>query len=256
MDKQTVGTLPDFTEDSVVPAPEEVKPTEEESKVEEEKETPSTPLVEEKPDSPKPVVDTGELEIKVDALQKEKVELLKQLQELRGVRRDLREQENKRVDSQLDELKDLHPEDVKLVEKILRNRGYMTKEEVGQMHYEAVKKEEITRFLDEFPEYKPENDPNDLNWQRLEREMAWYRKPDDARQLGTLLRKVHRSLVPSSDRVAPIKQRQVQVASVGSGGAQRSSSKIKTLDSDRRAMLMRGGWSEEDIKKIEQRLPE
>ena len=235
-DKQVVGTIPSFTEDTSVSReqPTEVKtPAEAPAEaVVEEKETPSAPPAEEKPDRTEPVVDTTELTKQVEALQKERVDLLKQLQELRGTRRELKEQEAKRVEQQLDDLKDAHPEDVKLVEKILRNRGYMTKDEAGQMFYEAVKREEIAKFLEEFPEYKPENDPSDANWQRLEREMAWYRRPDDPHLLKELLRRAHRTIAvsPGDRSVQQIKTRQAQVASVGSGGTQRSSSKTKTLD--------------------------
>ena len=263
-DKQIIGKLPEFTEDTanaeipIITAEPEVKETtEDKTEVVEEKEAPAVTPTEIKPDILN-VVDTR-VEKQVDALQREKVELLKQIQELRGQRRELKEKEILKVDQQLDELKDLHPDDVKLVEKILRNRGYMTKDEANQMFYEAVKKEETTKFLEEFPEYKPENDPSDLNWHRLEQEMAWYRRPDDPHQLNVLLRRAHRAIaVPSSDRGTKeqVKTRQVQVASVGSGGVQRSSSVKKSLDLDRRAMLIRGGWSEEEINQIEKRLPE
>jgi len=40
---------------------------------------------------------------------------------------------------------------------------------------------------------------------------------------------------------------------MGSGGVQRSSSH-KSLDSHKRNILEAGGWSEEEIKKIEQNL--
>lgn len=56
----------------------------------------------------------------------------------------------------------------------------------------------------------------------------------------------------SSGRGIQIRQKQVQIAGVGSGGSQRSSS-VKNLKSSTVQILRDGGWSEEEIKEMEQR---
>lgn len=198
--------------------------------------------------------DSGDLTKQLQGLQDERVKLLKEIQDLRGQRRELKRDELTKLDDKIDELKDVNPDDVAIIDKVLRSKGYITKEESARMHYESVKQEEVNKFLEKYPEYKPENDPNDLNWNALQREFSIYRVPDDPRLIGERLIRAHKAIAPvASDRNVDIKRQQVRTAGSGSGGVQRSSSS-KALDPAKRAMLERGGWSAEDIKRIEERL--
>lgn len=265
MAENKVGHIPDFTEDEVSGrGVEEVKETTEEVVLE--KETPAEPPAEsveteEKPALPEESVDTGNLTKQISGLQEEREKLLHEIQTLRGSRRELKQQEVARVDQKIqvasDELKDLAPEDVNLIDRVLRSKGYITKADSSQMFYDAVKNEEITKFLNQFPEYKAENDTHDLNWSALERQIkTWYRMPDDPHSVGELLLKAHRDIAKApSDRGLEVKKQQVKVASSGSSGAQRSSS-TRSLTPDQKQIYRSGGWSEEEIKKIEQNLPE
>lgn len=255
-----INMVPEFASDEAKGI-EEVKET---TPVVEETETPAelpadqveTP--EEQPAEPvqtAPRDDTGDLVKQVQGLREEKEKLLQAIQDLRGTRREIKKDELIKVNQQIDELKDVNPEDVSLIDKVLRSKGYITKDESHKMFYESVKQEEIGKFLEKFPEYKPENDPNDLNWGALERKLkTFYRMPDDPRMVGTLLEEVHRSLAKvSSDQHLDVKRQQLKTAGVGTRGVPRSSSQ-KSLDPDKRAMLVQGGWSEEEIKQIETRL--
>ena len=262
-----ISAIPAFTTDdalSVNAGVQEVKEPVDSPDIEEpiveEKETPAEqPPAEIKPVEPKKLdQDTGDLERAVQGLQYERTSLLKEISELKGTRRELKQERLAKVTEQIDELKDVHPEDVAAVEKILRAKGYVTKEEQSKMFYNAVKDEKLNQFLEKYPEYKPENDPSDTRWRSLERELADYRMPDDPHKITGLLEKAHRAIAAlatiSGDRtLSAKKEQQIKLAGVGAGGAQRSSS-IKSLDPDRRYMLERGGWSEEEIKKIEQNL--
>ena len=125
------------------------------------------------------------------------------------------------------------------------------------MFYQSVENEELTKFLEKYPEYKPENDPNNINWNVLERELGWMKKPVNPHLIGDMLeraRKMATGFVAPSDHGLPEKKRQVQLASVGSVGTQRSSSSPKTLSSQQREIYERGGWTEEEIKSIEANL--
>ena len=230
---------------------EEVKETIPE--VVEEKETPSEP-----PADIEPAVenrdDTTELMRAKQGLEEELVRLRKDIVDLRGQRRDLKKEEIIRVEQKIDELNDVSPEDVTLIDRVLRAKGYMTKEESHKMFYENVKTEELNKFLEKYPEYKPENDKDDLNWSVLQKELGFYRMPDNPRFIGEVLERAHRAIakVPS-DRAISAKKRQVELAGVGGGGGQRSSSG-KSLDPRYRDELSRGGWSEEEIKDIEKNL--
>lgn len=263
-----IGKIPDFTEDeTIVKNPpvvtgEEVKEAADEELVEEEKETPTEPPAEEKPaegDEIPEEVDTSELLKQVQGLSQEREKLLREIQALRGTRRELAEAQLQKVESKLDDLKDLHPEDVSVVERILRSKGYITKGEAEKMYYEDVKNLELTKFLEKYPEYKPENDPNDINWNSLQRELGLYKLPANPHQIGELLERAHRAVskLPGG-RAEPAARERIKIASMGAGGSQRPSSlrtpsEIAPLVEGNKEMLRRGGWSEEEIEQMKQR---
>lgn len=260
----TISMVPEFTtQDSLgVKREEEVKETPTDVG-EEEKETPTAPPAEKQPATEKaempPREDTGDnsaLERAKLGLESEILRLRKEISELRGSRRELKQEQLIKAQGNLDELKDLNPQDVDLIDRVLRAKGLITKEEAHRMFYESVKQEELNKFLDKYPEYKPENDPGDTNWSLLQRELGYYRMPDDPHRISEILDRAHRGIAPrgsSSDRGAATKTRQREVAGLGAGGVQRSSS-AKSLDPRRRALLEAGGWSEEEIKNIEKRM--
>lgn len=249
------GTLNDGPEEVAEGAVESAEATEE--SVETETETPTESPTEEKPatteSEPVASVDTA-LETQLQGLQQERVKLLKEIQELRGQRRDLKKEELVKVNQEISDLKDVAPQDVELIEKVLRSKGYMRKDEVEGMTYKAVQDEELNTFLAEFPEYKPENDPNDINWNSLQRALAIYAKPSNPRGWKEILRKAHKDIAPvSSDRTLEVKKQQVRTAGVGQSGVQKSSSR-KTFSPSQRQAYLDGGWSKEEIDKMEENL--
>lgn len=262
MAENIVGTIPEFTQDSspAEPVIEEVKQPTGDEPVLDEKETPELPA--EKPtdivsvDTTEPPVvqGTDTKDVAISSLQTERVKLLREIAELRGQKREVKRDQLAQVDKQIDELKDLNPQDVTIIERVLRSKGYMTKEESTQMFYKAVENEEVNKFLDKYPEYKPENDPNDANWSILQKELGFYKLPSDPKLIGQILERAHKGVVkvPSGPSL-PIQQRRIQVASSGSGGTQRPSSNVFTFDADKRAMLRQGGFSDEEILNMEKR---
>ena len=225
----------------------------------EEKETPSETPTEAKPveeptqvESPKQDADV--LEKQLLGLQQEKSKLLEEVKHLRGTKRELKQEQIVTVQKEMDDLKDVNPEDASLIERVLRSKGYVSKDEVHKMYYKSVQDQVIAAFLEKFPEYKPENDSQDVNWNTLQRELADYRMPENPHDIHRVLEKAHRSITKSvSDQNLPAKKRAVETASTGTGGIQRSSS-AKSLDLNKRRALEEGGWSEEEIKAIENKL--
>lgn len=272
-----IGQVPDFTPDGGQGEQEEVK--QEVDKGESapvEKETPAAPPAESEESEQKPAEevktpssdDTRKSPEEVlnlavakatEGLRNEIVTLRRELAVAKGADRKVIQSKIDNTQDKIEDLKDIAPEDINLIDRVLRAKGYMTKEESSKMHYEAVKNEEIDKFLDEFPEYKPENDPNDFNWSALQAHIkTWYRMPDDPRKVGELLKKARREVAKaSSDPGLEVKKQQVKTASSGSSGSQRSSSQ-KTAN-PRLSSLLRThmqGWSDEEIKELEKKLPE
>ena len=210
-----------------------------------------TPAQETEEKSTESTGDDAEVQKQLQGLQREKVALLKQIQDLRGQRRELKKDELVKVEQKMDELKDVSPEDVAVIDKVLRSKGYITKEEAGKMSYDSVKNEVLEKFLSDFPEYKPENDPHDINWSSLQAELGYYRMPDDPKKIRDILDRAHKSITKEpSDRGGEAKKQAVKTASVGSGGTQRSSSHTP-FPSAQREVLLRGGWSEEEVREME-----
>ena len=115
----------------------------------------------------------------------------------------------------------------------------------------------LHKFLEKHSEYRPENDPGDINWQTLQREISFYKSPSNPHSMGEILERAHKQVRPTNPSPAkPIEQvkRQLEVAGVGSGGTQNSSSAPKSLSAKYKEELIRGGWNEEDIKNIEKNL--
>ena len=258
MAENKIDGIPKFTSDETSgsePGIEEVKQVTTEEVVEPGKETQT-----ELPADIKPAEEvgdnTGELLKQVHGLSEEREKLLKEIQELRGTRREIKQEEIKQVDTKIDELKDLHPDDIAVIDKILRVKGYVTKDEANKMFYDTIKSDELEKFLTKYPEYKPENDKNDINWNILQRELSYYRMPTDPHKVGEVLERAHKAIQkPSSDRSVTEKKQKLEIAGVGAGGTQRSSSG-RTLTQSQKDVYLRGGWSEEEIKQIESKLPE
>jgi chromosome segregation ATPase len=263
-----IKMVPEFTVDDSPEAGEEPVKSEKaatEEVAEEEKETPPIPPIGEKP------AEAGEPEIRDDAenlkkqvqsleeqlkgLQQEKVSLLKEIAEARGQRREIKKEELQKVNQQIDELKDVHPDDVSLVDKILRSKGYLTKNEAEKMSYEAIKNQKLDEFLEKYPEYRPENDLNDINWNTLQKELAFYRLPNDPNKVMEVLERAHKAVQKGigDSKTLEIRKQQLKTAGVGGSGVQKSSSR-KRFEPEKRYMLERGGFTAEEIERMEARL--
>lgn len=273
MAKQIVGSIPDFTEDAPlgddikginqVSIPGMEKPAEEPT-AGEEKETPSEPPAEEQPaESGKAQGDDtgalaelrGQLRVEIEGMAKDRKSLISELNDLRDQRRTERETELNKLKKEVDELQDLNPEDITVVERILKAKGYVSQSQLDTMLYNARKQDEIARFLSEFPEYSEDNDPNRKKFEGLLSEVKLYREPEDPKSYGNILRRAHKTFAGTqgiSERDLSVKRRQAEIAGVGAGGIQRSSS-VKSFDSTMRQRLSDGGWSEEEIKLMEKR---
>lgn len=271
-DTNVIGQGAEFDPDAVPlgQAPEEVKepiadevvegtetPAELPADAEQSAEQPLAPSEE---DTGQPAVDSELLQKEViratAGLRNEIVDLRTKLATATGNDRKITQDQIVTAQENLNELEGVNPGDVELVEKVLKSKGYLTKDEVTKMTYETVQSQVLNSFLDKYPEYKPENDPDNINWTSLTKEYGLYAQPRDPQRIAELLERSHQAIKGAvvSDRSLPAKKRAMQIASAGAGGTQRSSSGGKTLTPDQRRVYEDGGWSEEEIKQIEKGL--
>jgi len=271
MPKETVGKIPEF-DDGGAPAPstgkEEVKETDVEETPVEETETPAELPAETKPteepvETPvEPVVETdvGEdadkLKNELEGLRREREGIMTEIVGLRKDRRILKEEPETPVTVVEDPLKGVHQDDIATVEKIVKAKGYVKKDDVLKENYQTLKQDATDEFLEAFPEYKPENDKNDTLWNSLSKQLKlYYREPERdghyKKIMFEILKKAHQDISkPISEQGTDTKKR-IETAGAG-GGGKPSSSSAKPVDmhSDKAEHLRQGGWSEEEIKVI------
>ena len=259
--EQEVKESPEETQDEVKETPEESspeeQPTEESTEEESSEEDLSEDTTEEVEETPS---DVSKLQAQKEQAYKEligltnqKAKLLQEVKSLRGDRRELREAELHKVEGQIrDELKDINPEDIPKVERIVKKKGFVTNEDVQKMIYNTVKQQQLDTFLNKYPEFKQENDSDDVHWNALQKELSYYKMPTDPYRVSEVLEKARKGIQPkSSERdTQPVKQRLKTAQKGSTQGIQRSSATSR-LSSEEKEELRRGGWSEAEIIKMD-----
>lgn len=255
-----IGKIPEFTKEESQEEVKEEKDTLSESSTEEKPTEESETISEQEAVKPEvkeePSEDTDSVAKQIQGLSEQRETLLREIQELRGARREIKKEKLLEVETQLsEELTDIAPEDVAVIEKVLKAKGYVTKEEAKNLTYEDIKTQEVNKFLEKYPEYKPENDPNDLKWNSLNKIVSNFKRPNDARQIGQLLEMARRLSSPqqqTSGRDIGQLKKQMQSTALGSGGVQRSSNP-SSLSDEQMQIYRNGGWTEEEIREIAKR---
>ena len=203
----------------------------------------------------------AELQTKVSTLKQQEETLRKQIVELRMERRKERYEDplivQKKEVVEVDELKDTNPEDVALIEKVLKAKGYVRKEDVSRLSYQEKIDKTKNDWLNEHKEYLPENDSNDQNWNELNKTLGLYFKapnnPEDIKKVMDLAHK----MIKGDSKTLPIqneaqnnsaKEKLKIVSKSGSGNSIASSPKsVNTKKIDTSYLK---GFSEEELKEF------
>ena len=270
---------PEFTGETEVKEPEGKLP--EEELPEEEKETPEESSTLKKPDDEniekeEEIVDDSGKEREVQGLEKELgelgkdtsdldekiVDLRQRIVEKRTERREKREltKEIENVVPEGDLLEDIDPESKKIVERVLKAKGYVPLSEIEKRTYQSGHKRAEREFFVKHPEYLPENDANDTLYNALKGELADFVQPSDADKIPILFEKAHEQVLKKySTRFKvqnPVsnatKQERLRKAGLGGGpgGGATPSSKDSKLNQKQVEILRMSGWSEDDIKEL------
>lgn len=153
----------------------------------------------------------------LEAIKAQKAALLGEISDLRKERREIKTTHGHAVPPKKeepimvdDELKDIDPQSIEVVEKVLRARGYVKKDELEQRDKRTALTMEQNAWLDEHPEYKAENDPNDERWNKLTEIVALFQVPSNTKQLRKILDIAHGQIAGSSPRIAVKPKGEVQ----------------------------------------------
>lgn len=174
-----------------------------------------------------------------------------------------------------DDLSDVDPDTLLLLERFTKAKGLVPKSELQNMSYQDAHKASEQAFYEAHPEYKPENDADDVLYLALKEELKNFTKPSDPKKIGDLFEKAHREITrlhpdkfkaptdKKETKKAPVDDK-TKAASVrlksgglggGTGGGKGGSAKTvsqtsKELSDVQITALRDGGWSEEEIKHL------
>ena len=173
-----------------------------------------------------------------------------------------------------DDLSDIDPETLKVLDRFTKAKGLVPKSELSQMTYQSAHKTAEDAFYESHPEYKPENDDNDLLYNALKTELSLYSAPKDSRLIPKLFERAHSEVsklyptrfkkasdkkieISDEQKAAAARIKKQQTGGGPSGGSSGGGSTSKTVSGTARTFtdvqitaLKDGGWSDEDIKRL------
>lgn len=153
-----------------------------------------------------------------------------------------------------DELSDVAPEDVNLIEKVLKAKGYVRKDEIQTGTYQEKLHSYKDAWLEQHPEYLPENDPNDEKWNALNKELTtFYKAPENPKDITKILDRVHRELSPKpqlpTKKIATVDATKEKIKTTSKVAAP---SGAKTAKSDKAFdRNMYAGFTEAELRELE-----
>ena len=168
----------------------------------------------------------------------------------------------------LDDLSDIDPETLKVLDRFTKAKGLVPKSEIAKMTYQDRHNNAQDSFYAAHPEYLPENDTNDILYKALKKELTFYAAPTDAKLIPTLFAKAHDAVVKQyPDKFKGKKSdagndnqinKSVRIktqglggkSSAGGTGGNKNDSTKKTFSDSQIRALEDGGWSQEEIKTL------
>jgi hypothetical protein len=189
-------------------------------------ETPAEAAPEVPAEEPMPAEPTPE-EQRIAALRAEEQRVRESIVKLRRERRVVKSQPSEPVIVPTDELKDVAPADVELIEKVMKAKGYVRKDEIQAQTYQQQLESSKDQWLQAHPEYLPENDPDDSRWNQLNETIAaFFKKPANPSEVGKVLDLAHQ-MIGGATKKHPVKsaaqtaaaQEKLKATSTGQGGA-------------------------------------
>lgn len=180
----------------------EVKPPEEGEEAQPDASSASTEAGEDSSEGkvPEEKTDESAVEEVISARQLEADRLLKEIVGLKKERRQVREEPKVFVPAQqTDALQDVNPADVELIEKVMKAKGYVKSDDLSQMTYKEKETAAKDTWLAAHPEYLPENDQDDRNWNALRGVLnSYFKAPANPEEVTKVLDLAHQMLKPQN----------------------------------------------------------
>lgn len=249
-DEEVKETLNGVKDDQVEASTTE-QPSEEESSIEDDTSEHSSneKTVDDKPADKPQLTEEDRLE----AIKKEREKLLEDISKLRRERREVREEQKIIIDKS-EELDDIAEADIHLIERVLKAKGYVKKDDLNSMTYTEKVNTVQDSWLKSHPEYLPENDKDDTNWNALKSTIeSYFKAPSNPKDIAKIMDLAHSMISPSklpvkSTAIADASKEKINSSSKGStGGGQKYSSGSQKSNVDTSYLI---GFTEDEIKEI------
>lgn len=166
------------------------------------------------------------------------------------------------AETEADPLDDINPVFLESVERVIRAKGYVRKDEIENLtvaeKQQNVANDEFNTFLTEHPEYSEASDPDDALWNKLTSFIPKGFNPENPKEWGDMFRYAHSRVIqasaphnpPATDRD---NARKAQLRAAGSGKGSSGNApagKSKAFNQTYFNELVRGGWSEKEAREL------
>lgn len=157
-------------------------------------------------------------------------------------------------------LEKYNPEELEQFKEIMGvvadDLGYVRKDEYQKTTFQTVADEVLNSFLDTHPEYAPENDKDDILWNRFKEELSLYKTPSNPKDYKRIFDRVHKDIfniqqVDSSINKIKAGQEKIKVASHSSASSDKTpvrSKKEPTIDPSLKNHLK--GFNDSELNEI------
>lgn len=197
----------------------------------------------------------------LEAIRLQKAELLKDVTDLRTERREIRAPGGVKAQPIIvdapkdDELADVDPAAVAMIERVIKAKGYVQKGDLDSRDTTRSVKSEQDTWLDKHPEYKPENDPDDEKWKQLSSVVKMFALPSNPKDVQRILDMAHRELggtaavLPVKSAASAAAQTQKTKVSGTSGGG--GAAKAATSSNGKVDLSMLKGFTAEELADLQ-----
>lgn len=150
------------------------------------------------------------------------------------------------------------PEDMQnlreVIDVLAEDMGFVRKNEMGATSYAERAEGELDKFLEAHKEYLPENDKDNVLWDRFKTEYALYKQPENPKDFKKIFDRVHQTVFgikPASDlKKIDASKEKIKVAS-HSGASKPGSGTIQAKAPAGLRFDMLKGFSDEEKAELE-----
>ena len=155
-------------------------------------------------------------------------------------------------------LEKYNPDELNNLKEVLNvmadDLGFVKKDDYQKSSYQTQSKDILDSFLDSHPEYLPENDKDNVLWNRFQEEYAIYKPPQNPRDFKRLFEKIHKEIfnISSDDSLKKVNagKEKIKVASHASNSSNTNQNKPQQSNLDPNLKSYMKGFDEKELGEL------